>query len=170
MFCDFVGIYRDFVCLRVFYVSLWWCVISCQFVLLIAVFFFLGWFRVDFVESSCFCFAVLCNFVIRFCGDVAEFRVILCNFVAISHDFVRFCSILFDFVWIIMIIFGFRVKIKVGTLCIPCCWVCLLSRYSLGLPCGVCLEIKEEQLYSFRARWRLRARLVPRWEISWFSI
>ena len=43
-----------------------------------------------------------------------------------------------------------------GTLCIPG-QVCLLSRYSLVLTCVACLEI-EEQLYSFRARRRLRPR------------
>ena len=43
-----------------------------------------------------------------------------------------------------------------GTLCIPR-QVCLLSRYMLVLTCVVCLEILEEQLYSFRARWRLRS-------------
>ena len=43
------------------------------------------------------------------------------------------------------------VKIKVRTLYIPG-QVCLLSRYSLGLTCVVCLELENEQLYSFRAR------------------
>ena len=42
-----------------------------------------------------------------------------------------------------------------GTLCIPG-HVCLSSRYSLVLMCLVCLKKEEEQLYSFRARWRLR--------------
>ena len=42
-----------------------------------------------------------------------------------------------------------------GTLCIPG-QVCLLSRYSLVLTCLCYLEIEEEQLYPFRARWRLR--------------
>ena len=40
----------------------------------------------------------------------------------------------------------------------------------MGLTCDVSLEIEEEQLYSFRARWRLRARLVLRWENPWVSI
>ena len=38
-----------------------------------------------------------------------------------------------------------------GTLCIPG-HVYLLSRYSLVLTCVVCLEIEEDQRYSFRAR------------------
>ena len=42
-------------------------------------------------------------------------------------------------------------KIKVRTLCIPG-KVCLLSWYSLVLTCVVCLEMKEEQFFSFRAR------------------
>ena len=59
--------------------------------------------------------------------------------------------------------------IKIGTLCIPE-HVCLLSRYSLVLTCVVCSKIENEHIYSFRARRRLRAKLVPRWENLWFSI
>ena len=43
------------------------------------------------------------------------------------------------------------VTTKVGTLCIHG-QVCLSSRYSLVLPCVICLEKEEEQLYSVRER------------------
>ena len=56
-------------------------------------------------------------------------------------------------------IFAFTVKIRAcGTPCIPG-KDCLLSRYSLVPTCVLCLEIEEEQLYSFHAPWRLRPRL-----------